>query len=69
MSDNNNTIRKEDVVASSMNLEDSPGLQSYKSSQQPPNRVETHNRCRYCNNAFSSLEELAAHHRKEHPER
>ncbi|MFL6326917.1 MAG: hypothetical protein ACJ71K_11840 [Nitrososphaeraceae archaeon] len=69
MSDNNNTSRKEDVVAPSMNREDSPNLQSYKSSQQASNRVETYNRCKYCNNAFSSLEKLAAHYRKEHPER
>ena len=66
---NNNTSRKEYVVAPSMNREDSPDLQSYKSSQQPSNRVETYNRCKYCNNAFSSLEKLAAHYRKEHPER
>ena len=41
MSDNNNdTSRKKDVVAPSMNREDSPDLQSYKSSRQPSNRVE-----------------------------
>jgi uncharacterized Zn-finger protein len=66
---NNNTSRKEDVATPSMNHEDRPDLQSYKSSQQPSNRVETYNRCKYCNNAFSGLEELTAHYRKEHPER
>jgi hypothetical protein len=69
MSDNNNTSRKEDVVAPTMSPEDRPGLQNYRSKQQPSNRVETYNRCKYCNNAFSSMEELTAHYRKEHPER
>ncbi|MFL6368770.1 MAG: hypothetical protein ACJ72T_09540 [Nitrososphaeraceae archaeon] len=69
MSDNNNTSRKEDVVAPTMSPEDRPDLQNYRSKQQPSNRVETYNRCKYCNNAFSSLEKLAAHYRKEHPER
>ena len=66
---NNNTSRKEDVVAPNMNREGRSDLQNYRSKQQPSNRVETYNRCKYCNNAFSSMEELTAHYRKEHPER
>jgi hypothetical protein len=65
--DDNNTSRKEDVVAPTMSPEDRPDLQNYRSKQQPSNRVETYNRCKYCNNAFSSMEELSAHYRKEHP--
>jgi hypothetical protein len=65
--DDNNTSRKEDVIAPTMSPEDRPDLQNYRSKQQPSNRVETYNRCKYCNNAFSSMEELAAHYRKEHP--
>ena len=38
MADNNNTSRKEDVVAPSMNREDRPDLQNYRSKQQPSNR-------------------------------
>jgi hypothetical protein len=36
--------------------------------QQSSNSAGTDNRFEYCNNIFSSIEELAAHYIKEHPE-
>jgi hypothetical protein len=66
VSDNNNneTKKKEDIVAPSMNPEERPNLRDYKSGESS----EKANNCEYCKKSFSNMEELTAHYRKEHPE-
>ena len=67
MSDNNANT-KEDVVAPSTNPEDRPDLQDYMSKEESSQRAEDSNSCKYCNKTFSTMEQLTAHYRKEHPE-
>jgi uncharacterized Zn-finger protein len=69
VSDNNNANTKEDAVTPGMNPEDRPDLQDYMSKEQPSQRAgNSSNSCKYCNKTFSTMEQLTAHYRKEHPE-
>jgi hypothetical protein len=68
VSDNNATT-KEDAVAPGMNPEDRPDLQDYMSKEQPSQRAgNSSNNCKYCNKTSSTMEQLTARYRKEHPE-
>ncbi|MFL6402645.1 MAG: C2H2-type zinc finger protein [Nitrososphaeraceae archaeon] len=36
--------------------------------EEPSQRADNSNSCKYCNKTFSTMEQLTAHYRKEHPE-
>lgn len=57
--------KKEEDIAQSMNPEEMPDLQDYKSADK--GSADTH-MCQDCNKVFSSIEELTTHYKKEHPE-
>ena len=55
--------RESREVAPSMNPEERSDLRDYKDKESANT-----NTCQDCNKVFSSLEELTAHYKKEHPE-
>jgi hypothetical protein len=52
-------------VAPSMNPEERPDLQDYKRTDKEASKTNT---CQDCGKVFSSIEELTAHYKKDHPE-
>lgn len=57
--------KKEQDVAPSMNPEERPDLQDYKSSDKQSANTNT---CQDCGKVFPNTEELTAHYKKDHPE-
>lgn len=67
MYDNNANRKEDDVTVYGMGSEDRPDLHDYMSKEESK-RAQNSNSCKYCKRIFSSMQELIAHHRKEHPE-
>jgi C2H2 type zinc finger protein len=57
--------KKEQEVAPSMNPEERPDLQDYRSTDKESANTNT---CQDCGKVFSKIEELTAHYKKDHPE-
>jgi C2H2 type zinc finger protein len=57
--------KKEQDAAPSTNPEERPDLQDYKSTDKEPSNTNT---CQDCGKVFSSIGELTAHYKKDHPE-
>ena len=52
-------------VVPSMNPEERPDLQDYKSTDKQSANINT---CQDCSKVFSNTEELTVHYKKDHPE-
>jgi hypothetical protein len=57
--------KKEREVTPSMNPEERPDLQNYRSTDKESANT---NICQDCGKVFSNTEELTAHYKKDHPE-